>query len=102
LFFGKPEPSAVMEVIEVDSNRLISWQCIDGPAEWVGTRVDFVLKESDSETVLVFTHANWKDPVEFMHHCSTKWAQFLIGLKLLLEGGKSASHPDDVRISSWS
>jgi uncharacterized protein YndB with AHSA1/START domain len=102
LYFGKPEPSAVMEVIEVDTNRLVSWQCIDGPAEWVGTRVDFVLKESDNETVLVFTHSNWKEPVEFMHHCSTKWAQFLIGLKLLLEGGESASHPADVPVSSWS
>jgi hypothetical protein len=34
----------------------------------------------------VFKHANWKEPVEFMHHCSTKWATFLLNLRDL--GGR--------------
>ena len=35
-----------------------------------------------------------------MHHCSTKWATFLLGLKGGLEGGAYARFPEDTRISS--
>jgi hypothetical protein len=36
-----------------------------------------------------------------MHHCSTKWAYFLLGLKAGLEGGAATPYPDDMKISSW-
>jgi hypothetical protein len=51
--------------------------------------------------VLLFTHASWREPVEFMHHCSTKWAYFLLGLKAWLEGGEATPFSDDMNISSW-
>ena len=37
--------------------------------------------------------------MEFMHHCSTKWGSFLLGLKSLLETGKAAPWPNDVHVS---
>jgi hypothetical protein len=33
-----------------------------------------------------------------MHHCSTKWATFLLSLKQLLETGKGRPAPDEVKI----
>ena len=36
-----------------------------------------------------------------MHHCSTKWAIFLMSLKSLVETGKGSPGPDDVRIGDW-
>ena len=72
-----------------------------GPAEWVGTTVTFDLKTTGGETVLLFTHADWREPVEFMHHCSTKWGVFLISLKSLLETGKGAPAPNDIKLDSW-
>ena len=33
-----------------------------------------------------------------MHHCSTKWAIFLMGLKDWVERGESHAHPYDVKI----
>jgi len=42
------------------------------------------------------------EPGEFMHHCSTKWAVFLMSLKSLLETGKGAPAPDDVKIDNWN
>ena len=45
-----------------------------------------------------FKHAGWVEPVEFMHHCSTKWATFLLSLKQLLETGKGRPAPDEVKI----
>ena len=37
-----------------------------------------------------------------MHHCSTKWAIFLMSLKALVETGKGAPNPDDVKIDNWN
>ncbi len=37
-----------------------------------------------------------------MHHCSTKWAVFLMSLKSLLETGTGAPDPHDVKIDNWN
>jgi uncharacterized protein YndB with AHSA1/START domain len=101
-FFGKPEPSAVMEVVELSPDDRVQWRCVNGPSEWVGTTVTFDLKASGGETVLLFTHADWREPVEFMHHCSTKWATLLVGLRSGIEGGAFTAYPNETRISgSW-
>jgi uncharacterized protein YndB with AHSA1/START domain len=99
--FGSPEPSAVMEVTELVPSTRASWQCINGPDDWVDTTVTFELNADGEETVVMFTHAGWQAPVDFMHHCSTKWAYFLIGLKDGFEGGKATPWPDDAPVSSW-
>ena len=50
----------------------------------------------------MFKHQGWKEPVEFMHHCSTKWAIYLMSLKSLVETGKGAPDPNDVKIDNWN
>jgi hypothetical protein len=50
--------------------------------------------------VLSFTHGGWREPTELLHHCSTKWATFLIGLRSGLEGGSFTAFPEDTSISS--
>jgi hypothetical protein len=50
---------------------------------------------------VLFTHRGWKEPVEFMYHCSTKWGSFLMSLKSLVETGEGAPAPRDVQISDW-
>jgi hypothetical protein len=49
----------------------------------------------------MFTHSGWPEPSPFMHHCSTKWGYFLVGLKTSLEGAPATPYPDDLKISSW-
>ena len=100
-YFANPEPSATMEVTELTPERVVRWRCVGGPDEWVGTDLSFELEEVDGETAVLFAHANWREPVEFMRHCSTKWAYFLLGLKAGLEGGSFTAFPDDLKISSW-
>jgi hypothetical protein len=90
-----------MKVLELQPVKSVLWQVIDGPEEWLGTEISFVIKQHDDWTILLFKHANWKEPVEFMHHCSTKWAVFLLSLKLLLETGKGAPWPDEIKLDSW-
>ncbi len=108
-FFGTPDPSGVMEVVDTTPHHRVTWRCVAGPDPWVGTSLNFQLKPSEkgatreagTETVLLFTHGEWREPSEFMHHCSTKWAYFLLGLKASLEGGASVAFPNDMPISSW-
>lgn len=101
-YFTGDKPAAVMEVVELSPGQRVQWLCVEGPDEWVGTTVTFDLKESDGEIALLFTHAGWREPVEFMHHCSTRWATFLIGLRSGLEGGSFTAYPDDTKVSgNW-
>ena len=90
-----------MKVLKLEPARRVLWEVIDGPAEWIGTTIDFDLRPQDGWTLVYFKHQGWKEPVDFMHHCSTKWGVFLVSLKSLLETGKGAPYPDDLKIDSW-
>jgi hypothetical protein len=92
-YFGGPEPAAVMAVTSLEPDRHVGWRCVRGPEDWVGTNFSFQLEPTPEETVLLFTNADWREPVEFMHHCSTKWGYHLLGLKAGLEGGKATPFP---------
>lgn len=80
----------------------VLWEVVDGPEEWVGTRINWDLKQEGDYVIVLFKHLDWKEPVEFMHHCSTKWAIFLMSLKALIETGKGTPDPDDVKIDNWN
>jgi uncharacterized protein YndB with AHSA1/START domain len=90
-----------MKVLELRPGSHVLWEVIDGPAEWIGTRISFELRQDGDYCIVLFKHQGWKEAVEFMHHCSTKWAIFLMSLKALVETGKGAPSPDDVRIGDW-
>ena len=90
-----------MKVLELDSARRVEWLVVDGPQEWLGTKVIFELRQEADWTIVLFKHQGWKEPVEFMHHCSTKWAVFLLSLKSLLETGKGSPAPNEIKLDSW-
>lgn len=96
-YFGQPDPAAVMEITRLDPAGHVAWTCVDGAEEWVGTTFSFDLSHKDDETVVLFTHADWQSPSEFMAHCSARWAYFLFSLKSLVENGKGTPYPDDLR-----
>ena len=91
-----------MKVLELQPARRVLWQVVGGPEEWIGTKVSFELKPESDYTIVLFKHQGWKEPVEFMHHCSTKWAIFMMSLKSLVENGKGAPNPHDVKIDNWN
>lgn len=90
-----------MKVLQAQPAELVLWEVVDGPEEWIGTRIRFELKQEEGFTIVLFRHEGWKEPVEFMYHCSTKWATFLMSLKNLVETGKGEPAPHDVKISNW-
>ena len=77
-----------MEVRELDRAKRVLWAVVDGPEEWLGTTVTWELRQEDGYTIVLFTHEGWREPVEFMHHCSTKWGVYLLSLKSLVETGR--------------
>jgi uncharacterized protein YndB with AHSA1/START domain len=109
---GETEPGGVlrfrfgnggfdMKVLEAHPDRRVLWQVVDGPEEWLGTTIGFDLEQRADWTIVLFKHAGWKQPVEFMHHCSTKWAIFLLSLKSLLETGEGAPWPNEIKLDTW-
>ena len=71
---------------------------MDGPKEWLNTEIIFRLKWENKQTFVLFTHAKWKKPGEFMHHCSTKWAVFLLSLRDWVEREDGRPAPYDLKI----
>lgn len=101
LAFRFPPGGFDMEVIELVAGERVRWRVVDGPPEWIGTTIDWRLSHNDGYTIVLFTHEGWAEPVEFLHHCSTKWAVYLLSLKALVETGTGSPSPDDVAISDW-
>ena len=90
-----------LEVTELKPAERVAWRVVEGPEEWVGTTIGWDLRQDGDYTIVLFKHEGWKEPVEFMHHCSTKWGSFLMSLKSLVETGEGAPAPRDVPISDW-
>jgi len=101
--FGEGGPD--FKVIKLEPYKRVEWQCVAGPPEWIDTHIEFNIIEQKDEVVLIFKHSGWRKEVEFMHHCSTQWAYFLIGLKDELSGIRNAKPFGSIefeRISNWS
>jgi hypothetical protein len=91
-----------MEFAELRPAEKVSWRVNAGPDEWVGTTIEFDIRQDDEWTVVLFGHRGWREPIEFMHHCSTKWGVFMLSLKALLETGTGRPTPNDPHIDNWA
>ena len=88
-----------LEVVHADSSLVVCRY--SGPAEdWIGTEIRFRLDRRGDQTFVLFSHEGWREPNEFMHHCSTKWATFLLSLKDLVENGEGRPEPRDTKIAA--
>jgi len=88
-----------MKVFESSPNK-VTWQCTAGPDEWIDTKIHFSVEENDGSSNLMFTHTDWAEETPFHHHCSMKWASFLLSLKQYLETGKGRAFPNDIQIAA--
>ncbi|MDQ3002765.1 MAG: SRPBCC domain-containing protein [Fibrobacterota bacterium] len=99
---GKEIGAMAFEVVKLDPSRQVQWRFTSGPDEWLGTDAVFTLSQVDDYTIVIFSHKNWREPVEFMAHCSMKWATFMLSLKELVETGKGKPSPIDIKIDNWN
>lgn len=99
--FGAPDRYMSMQVTDDVAGERVAWRCVDGPPEWIGTDITFDLRPAAGETLVLFTHSGWREPVEFMSHCSSKWGSYLLSMKHGLESGAARPFPRDVKMSSF-
>ncbi len=90
------------ELAELNPNKEVRWRFTAGPTEWLGTDVTFSLSQDGDQTLILFGHRNWREQVEFMAHCSMKWATFLLSLRELAETGAGKPSPVDLKIDTWN
>jgi uncharacterized protein YndB with AHSA1/START domain len=97
------DDSLVMKIAveNLQPPAFVKWRVLAGLPEWVCSCVEFSLKDDDGETVVLFAHRDWKQAVEFMHHCSTKWGHYIFSLKFLVEEGRGTPHPDERPAGRW-
>jgi uncharacterized protein YndB with AHSA1/START domain len=99
-FSRAEEPAAVLEVV-ADTPDEIVWRCLEGPEDWRGTRITFALKpDGNGGTTLLFEHAGWREPNEFMGGCTTNWGAYLTSLKSGAEGNGFGAYPAG-EVSRW-
>jgi uncharacterized protein YndB with AHSA1/START domain len=98
---GNEKGKMDFELAQPSPNQ-VRWRFVAGPPEWLGTDVTFELAQEGNDTIVIFGHRNWREPVEFMAHCSMKWATFLLSLRELVETGKGKPSPDDLKIDNWN
>lgn len=86
-------------VSELIPNKTVRWKHSGTtPKDWMGTEISFQLVPDNEQTFVRFIHSNWKESTDFMAHCSTKWAVFLLSLKEAVETGKGKPFPNDIQI----
>jgi uncharacterized protein YndB with AHSA1/START domain len=87
-------------VEQLDVDTRVVWRVLDGPTEWIDTVIAWDLSQEDDYTIVRFEHTGWREVDEFMCHCSTKWAVFLLSLKSLVETGTGSPWPRDLKIDN--
>ena len=110
-----------MKIVALRSPELVKWICISGDDEWIGTTLSFKLESGDNRTLLnshpetrgqmeqqnttnsltllIFQHDDWKEYTPMYAECNYTWGQFLRSLKLFCETGKGTPWPNQHRTS---
>lgn len=93
-------PAATFEVVQRSAEQIV-WRCVEGPRDWIDTRITYALMaRDDGGTTLLFSHEGWQQENEFMNGCSTNWAAYLMSLKSGAEGHGFNAFPGG-EISRW-
>ena len=77
-----------MKILKLIPNKKVEWECLEGDKEWIGTKLIFEIEEKDNNSVLKFTHGNWKEETDFFASCNYHWGYYMRSLKLYCETGK--------------
>jgi len=76
-----------MKVTYLEPNKKIEWECLEGDKEWVGTTIIFNIEKKLDDTILRFTHGNWKVETDFFASCNYHWGYYMSSLAKYCETG---------------
>jgi uncharacterized protein YndB with AHSA1/START domain len=88
LHFVKEGTPVNMEfrIVELTPNHRVRWSCVahDAPP-WIGTTLDWKIREAGGGALVSFEHAGWKDAAP--EPVVQGWKHFLASLKSYVETG---------------
>lgn len=88
-FNATGKPQFVWKVVESIPNKKLTWECLEGPGDSVGTKVSYALsKTDDNRTLVELSHVSWPDEAGNFRKCNTLWGILLHHLKNYVESGK--------------
>ena len=88
LYFVKDGNPVTMRyrIDEMKPNESVRWTCTaHDMASWVGTSLNWRIKEAGGAVVVSLDHSGWKDPAP--EPVAQGWKHFLSSLKVYLETG---------------
>ena len=77
-----------MRIVKLQPNKMVEWECFEDDKEWVGTTFIFKLEKKDGNTILRFTHGNWKKETDFFASCNYHWGYYMRSLARYCETGE--------------
>ncbi len=78
---------ADMKVTDMKPNESISWECVGGPDDWIGTTFTFKLDENDGKTRVRFEQAGWKEANDYYASCAFSWGRYMESLRQYCQTG---------------
>jgi len=77
-----------MQITELEQNKRVEWKCFQGDEEWIATTFEFDIEAKDKDTVLRFTHGNWREETDFFASCNFNWGYYMRSLANYCEKGE--------------
>ncbi len=84
-----------MRVTRLESDLRVEWECFAGHEQWLGTTFVFDLEARGEQTIVRFTHGDWRDATEYLAICNYHWGFYLRSLKAYCETGKGEPYDKD-------
>ncbi|PIF46353.1 uncharacterized protein YndB with AHSA1/START domain [Chryseobacterium sp. 52] len=75
------------KVSKLNAPYEIEFLMTEADADWTGTKVGFILKETENGTGISFYHTDWKDTNDHFRKTSFCWAMYLRILRQFVEEG---------------
>jgi uncharacterized protein YndB with AHSA1/START domain len=86
--FGRPPAALTMETTVFCKDEEILWRCLNGPPDWIGTNVSWLLEsDADGGTRVRLQHSNPRAGAAGPPDQDAIWRELLAGLKQYVEGG---------------
>lgn len=93
LWFG-PDADWRARVTEAVPGRSFALEMTGADADWLGTRVSFVLEPAGAGTMVRFSHSGWRSENEHFRISSYCWAMYLRLMRRYAEAGEQVPYED--------
>lgn len=78
-----------MKVVAQETDKLVTWEVVTGPPNWIGHQISFQLDDNDGKTRVRFSHGAWPVQDDSYAASSFSWARYMESLRQFAQTGRS-------------